>query len=131
MSRITCVWSLFCSIWFIKVCVFVNSFGKLVFCLSTLFCFLPILCRILSKLHRLHRHCLFSRIQVICAFVLTYLKQVAKIETRPKNLRTPLIKKMPLGSFWALSFKNAILKGKCGTFINWKSKNTSSKYKFC
>ena len=40
-----------------------------------------------------------NRCQVLCVFVLTYLKQFAKTDTRHKNLSIALNKNMPLESF--------------------------------
>ena len=58
------------------------------FCLSFL-CFLPVLCRIRCKLYilyiiiniiTLHNQCFHSRYQVLCVFVLTFLKQFVKTD---------------------------------------------------
>ena len=65
----------------------------------------------------LHNHCLhYSRSQVLCVFVLTYLKQFIKTDTRHKNLTIALKKH---ASTELLRIKNSIYKGKCGIFTNW------------
>ena len=82
---------------FIEVCIFYRFFWKTsflvflwAFCVFYLFC-VEFDARFIVNFLTLHNRCLQNnRCQVLCVFVLTYLKQFVKTDTRYKNLSIAL-----------------------------------------
>ena len=126
ISRIIRVWSLFCSMRVYTSLHFLPILLENYFGLSELFVFCLFCVEFDVNFLTLHNRCLHSnRCQVLCAFVLTYLKQFVKTDTRQKNLSIFLNKNMPLEGFWVL--KVPFIKENV-EHSNWKRKKTLSTY---